>query len=93
MNTTRRGVLKGIGGALTLPLLEVGAAANDPPPVRFLVVGNPLGMHPEHFFPETFGKVFALSPTLGSLDWVKDRMTVLSHTDHGMNNGHGKEIA
>jgi hypothetical protein len=93
MNTTRRTVLKGLAGALTLPALEANAAVGAPTPTRFLVVGNPLGMHPEHFFPNAFGKDFAISPTLKSLDWMHDRLTILSHTDHGMNNGHGREIS
>ena len=106
MNTNRpsllrRSLLKGLGGALTLPLLETGvvrsqAAESNAKPqslTRLLVVGNPLGMHPEHFFPKDFGKDFTISPTLSSLDWLKDRMTVLSHTDHGMVNGHGREIS
>ena len=83
---------------MTLPLLEASAeqahaGESKPTPTRFLVVGNPLGAHPEHFFPQDFGKDFTLSPTLKSLDWLKDRMTVISHTDHGMNNGHGREIS
>ncbi|SMP43034.1 Protein of unknown function [Neorhodopirellula lusitana] len=98
MDTTRRNVLKGLGGALTLPMLEAStrqaqAAGSKDTPTRLLVVGNPLGAHPEHFFPADFGKSFTLSPTLRSLDWVKDRMTVISHTDHGMVNGHGREIS
>ena len=98
MNSTRRNVLKGLGGVLSLPLLEAGtsrayAAAADATPTRLLVVGNPLGMHPEHFFPQDFGKDFTISPTLRSLEWVKDRMTIISHTDHGMVNGHGREIS
>lgn len=97
MNSNRRSFLKGVGGALALPLLDIDAvqsAINQPAetPTRFLVVGNPLGMHPEHFFPTDFGKEFTISPTLKSLDWMKDRMTVLTHTDHGMVNGHGREI-
>ena len=93
MNTHRRTFLKGIGGALALPLLESSHAASRSAPTRFLVVGNPLGMHPEHFFPQDFGKGFTTPETLRPLDWLKDRMSVLSHTDHGMNSGHGKEIA
>lgn len=91
--TTRRTLFKGIGGALSLPMLEVCAADSTPPPIRFLVVGNPLGMHPEHFFPSQFGKDFTLPPTLQSLEWLRDRMTILSHTDHGMVSGHGREIS
>ena len=96
MNTTRRTILKGIGGALTLPLLESlssAAPSRNNPPTRFLVVGNPFGAHPEHFFPGQFGKEFKISPTLQSLDWLKDRLTVISHTDHNMVSGHGREIS
>lgn len=93
MNATRRTFLKGIGGALALPCLEAYAAADQPAPTRFLVVGNPLGMHPEHFFPQMYGRDFVLPETLKSLEWLQDRLTILSHTDHGMNNGHGREIS
>lgn len=93
MNTHRRKFLKTIGGVLSLPALESFGAAKEGPPMRFLVVGNPLGAHPEHFFPADFGKDFTISPTLSSLDWLKNRMTVLSHTDHNMQSGHGKEVA
>lgn len=97
-NISRRSVLKGLGGVLTLPQLEsLSYGADDTKqkaaPTRLLIVGNPLGAHPEHFFPKDFGKNFTLSPTLKSLDWLKDRITVISHTDHGMNNGHGREIS
>lgn len=96
MTTTRRNVLKGIGGALTLPLLEsfAGAEASEPQtPTRFLVVGNPFGAHPDNFFPREFGKSFTLSPTLSPLAWLKDRLTIISHTDHNMVSGHGREIS
>ena len=83
-----------MGGALALPMLESVALSSGTVevPTRFLVVGNPLGMHPEHFFPQDFGKNFTLSKTLNSLEWLKARMTILSHTDHGMVNGHGREV-
>ena len=89
----RRTALKGIGGALTLPLLKSTASARQTPPTRFLVVGNPLGMHPEHFFPNEFGTAFEFPETVRSLDWLRERVTILSHADHGMNNGHGREIS
>ena len=92
MNVNRRTILRGLGGALTLPLLET-RAATAAAPIRFLVVGNPFGMHPEHFFPTQFGTEFTLPTTLRSLGWLKDRLSILSHTDHGMNNGHGREIS
>lgn len=96
MNTTRRTVLKGIGGALTLPLLEslsFAATSQRAVPTRFLVVGNPFGAHPDNFFPQDFGKDFTISPTLKSLEWLKDRLTIISHTDHNMVSGHGREIS
>ncbi|MDF1741655.1 MAG: DUF1552 domain-containing protein [Verrucomicrobiales bacterium] len=93
MKTDRRNFIKGLGGALTLPFLESTAFAGQKSATRFLVVGNPFGMHPEHFFPKDFGKDFTVSRTLKSLDWVKDRTTVLSHTDHNMVSGHGREVA
>ncbi|EMI21957.1 secreted protein containing DUF1552 [Rhodopirellula maiorica SM1] len=99
MNANRRHVLKGLGGVLSLPLLEASvsnvdaATTTSQTPTRLLVVGNPLGAHPEHFFPTDFGKNFTISPTLKPLEWAKDRMTIVSHTDHGMNNGHGREIS
>lgn len=96
MRTDRRRFLKGIGGALALPLLEThlsaGSAAHTPV-TRFLVVGNPFGAHPDHFFPRKFGKRFTFSPTLEPLAWLQDRMTVISHIDHNMVSGHGREIA
>lgn len=93
MSIDRRALLRGVGGTLALPLLEASAGDSHDIPTRFLVVGNPLGAHPEHFFPKNFGRDFSISPTLKSLDWLKDRMTVLTHTDHGMVSGHGREIA
>ncbi len=89
----RRTAFKCVGGALTLPLLESTLGAAETPPIRFLVVGNPLGMHPDHFFPTEFGKDFEFPTALRSLDWLRDRVTILTHTDHGMNNGHGREIS
>lgn len=92
MKTNRRAFLKGLGGALTLPLLETAAATSESAPMRLLVVGNPLGMHPDNFFPKQFGKNFTFPKTLQSLDWLKNRISILSHTDHGMKSGHGREI-
>ena len=96
MNTNRRRLLKGFGGALALPALEMNAATGETTrlnPTRFLVVGNPFGAHPDHFFPKDFGKDFTISPTLESLQWLQDRLTIISHTDHNMVSGHGREIS
>ena len=96
MNTNRRTFLKGVGGALALPALDSqlsAARAKAGPPLRFLVVGNPFGAHPGHFFPKDFGKDFKTSPTLRPLAWLQDRLTVISRTDHNMVSGHGREIS
>ena len=93
MKINRRTFLKGVGGALSLPLLESFGAIGSPTPTRFLVVGNPLGMHPDNFFPKTFGQDFIFPETLKSLEWLRRRMTVISHTDHGMVSGHGRELS
>lgn len=94
MTPSRRSFIKGLGGALALPFLESSAFdAQGGSRTRFLVVGNPFGMHPDFFFPDGFGKEIALPQTLQSLEWVKDRLTILSHTDHGMVSGHGREIS
>jgi hypothetical protein len=92
----RRILLKGIGGALSLPLLEslaMSDSAAHQVPTRFLAVGNPFGAHPGSFFPKDFGQDFTISPTLSSLEWLKGRLTVVSHTDHNMVSGHGREIS
>ncbi|GAB5559337.1 MAG: DUF1552 domain-containing protein [Synoicihabitans sp.] len=92
MKIKRRSFLKGVGGALALPLLESFGSVAMSTPTRFLVVGNPLGMHPDNFFPQTFGHDYVLPQTLKSLEWLRDRMTIISHTDHGMVSGHGREV-
>ena len=82
-----------MGGAMALPALECLGAAKEASKTRCLIVANPLGMHPNHFFPKTFGKNFELPSSLRSLNWLKDRLSIFSHTDHNMVNGHGRELA
>ncbi len=93
MKANRRKFIKGLGGTLALPFLESECFAGETAPTRFLVAGNPFGMHPDYFFPKELGKDAPLSPTLQSLDWLKDRLTILSHTDHNMVSGHGREVS
>lgn len=94
----RRRLLGAFGGALTLPLLEstlsaTPAVARQETPTRFLVVGNPFGAHPDNFFPKEFGANFSFPRTLSSLEWLRDRLSIFSHTDHNMKSGHGREVA
>lgn len=102
MIPNRRAVFRTLGGALALPALEsirttnasVSAAeANSNGPKRFLVAGNPFGAHPENFFPKEFGKDYTFPRTLKSLEWLRDRLSIFSHTDHNMKSGHGREVA
>lgn len=96
MTISRRTALKGVGGALTLPLLESATTASQSdssPPTQSLVVGNPFGAHPGHFFPHDFGRTFSISPTLASQEWLKDRLTIISQTDHNMVNGRGRQVS
>ena len=101
----RRSLLSTFGGALALPMLESHtcnaapiangetSTARGETPIRLLVVGNPFGAHPDNFFPKEFGKDFRFPKTLSSLDWLRDRISILSHTDHNMKSGHGREVA
>ena len=66
MKLDRRNFIKGMGGILSLPLLEsLGTAQSGASPTRFLVVGNPLGMHPENFSPIHLGKIIRCQPPCG----------------------------
>ncbi len=78
---------------MALPSLECLGGAAEASKTRCLIVANPLGMHPGYFFPKTFGKNFDLPLSLRSLNWLKDRLSIFSHTDHKMVNGHGREVA
>ncbi|MDF1657153.1 MAG: DUF1552 domain-containing protein [Verrucomicrobiales bacterium] len=93
MKIDRRKFLASMGGAMALPSLECLGGAAEAAKTRCLIVANPLGMHPAHFFPKQYGKNFDLPSTLRSLDWLKDRLSIFSHTDHNMVNGHGREVA
>lgn len=102
MKPSRRTLLASIGGSLALPILESDSAgasdvaesvARASTQTRFLIVGNPFGMHPDHFFPKEFGRDFRFPRTLESLQWLRDRISIFSHTDHGMQSGHGREVA
>lgn len=91
-------MLAAVGGALTLPVLESDASEKRSPestPVakRLLVVANPFGAHPDNFFPKELGKDFRFPKTIQSLQWLSDRLSVFSHTDHNMKSGHGRELA
>jgi hypothetical protein len=90
----RRRFLTATGMALPMPLLAANAPiSRGSGPRRLVIVGNPYGMHPQSFFPKTFGKRYKLSPELQTWQWLQDRFTVFSHVDHNMESGHFKEAA
>lgn len=97
---SRRTVLRGLGTAVALPLLDAMApalslAAEDKDkksaPVRMAFVYVPNGMHMQAWTPEQVGADFALQPIMEPLAGLKDQMLVLSGLaqDHGRAHGDG----
>ena len=85
---SRRTVLRGLGAAVSLPLLD----AMVPPltalertaaqsPLRFGAVYVPNGVIPGQWFPATEGAAFEFSPTLKPLDKFRDQLLVVSGLD------------
>ena len=82
---SRRTVLRGMGGAVALPLLDamvpaLTAAANTPAkPVRRLgVVYHPNGVIYDRWLPKGEGAGFELSPTLAPLEPFRDKLIVVT---------------
>ena len=82
----RRRFLKAAGVAIALPTLESFGMPtlrpNKKPQMRLVCVASALGMNPEAFFPSKFGTEYELSPSLKSLEPLKQDFTVFSHMDH-----------
>ncbi|MEE2636284.1 MAG: DUF1552 domain-containing protein [Acidobacteriota bacterium] len=85
MSLPRRMVLRGLGAAVSLPLLDAmvpalsafsRTAANSAR--RFGVVYVPNGMAMEHWTPTAEGSAFSLTPILQPLASFQDQMTVVS---------------
>jgi hypothetical protein len=101
---TRRTLLRGLGTAVTLPLLESlvprGAFGQDtaslakqavtaPVPRRVAWLYVPNGIHMPAWTPETTGKDFELTPTLKPLAAYRDKMTVITGLVDDKANAHG----
>lgn len=96
----RRAFLKGTGVAMALPFFEsmwplplqsVGAAATTSPsgaPMRMVCIGNPLGLMPDSFFPESEGTDYPLSDLLRPIARHRKDFTVFSNLDHDISGGH-----
>jgi hypothetical protein len=85
MALPRRTVLRGMGAALALPLLEAmvpaltataKTAAN--PPRRFGAVFVPLGERPGYWTPSTVGSNFEFTPILKPVEKFREHVTLVS---------------
>lgn len=91
---SRRRFLQGAGIALSLPWLEsmtpafawaTGAAktaAAAGPPRRMFAICNNLGLLPDQFFPQQFGRGYALSPYLKLVEEHRNDFTVFTGVSH-----------
>ena len=81
---SRRTVLRGVGAAVALPLLDAmvpafATAATTPAPVRrFGVVYHPNGVIYDKWLPTGAGTDFELSPTLAGLKPFRDKLIVVT---------------
>lgn len=82
---SRRTVLRGLGTAMALPMLEAmmprttfGAPAAKKSPVRMAFLFVPNGMNMDDWTPKVEGTDFEISPTLKPVADYKSQMTVLS---------------
>lgn len=95
----RRTMLRSSGVAIALPFLdcmlpagaaEAKRAAVRPP--RMVLIGQPLGMYSENFFPEQPGKNYEPSRYLKVLQPHRERFTVFSGMSHNYAAGHFAEV-
>jgi hypothetical protein len=84
----RRTFLRGLGAALSLPLLDAmvpsmtALAATPAGPVRRLgFVYMPMGAHMPEWTPAGAGRLGELSPALRALEPVKEQITVITNTE------------
>jgi Protein of unknown function (DUF1552) len=80
---SRRTVLRGVGTAVALPLLDAmvpafATAASTKPVRRLGVVYHPNGIIYDQWLPKGVGSEFELSPTLAGLQPFKDKLIVVT---------------
>src|SRR5262249_42265643 len=101
---SRRRFLRGVGVAMSLPLLEAmhletaragsGSPAPDARPRRLLGICNNLGLRPDLFFPGSAGREYAASPYLELLAAHRNDFTVISGVSHpNVDGGHPSDIS
>ena len=93
---SRRTMLRGVGTAVALPLLDAmvpafATAAATRPARRFGVVYHPNGVIYDQWLPKGEGANFELSPTLQGLEPFKDKVIVITglFSDQAEANGDG----
>lgn len=92
----RRRVLRGLGVAITLPVLDChrSSAATPTPtqPRRMLLISNNLGVLPKHFFPADAGTNYTPSLYLRELAEFRSQFSVFSGLSHpAVTGGHSTE--
>ena len=100
---SRRRFLRGMGVAMSLPLLDVmqpgfARAGTSAPlahtPRRMLGVCNNLGLRPDLFFPAGTGREYEASPYLKLLEAHRNDFTVISGVSHpNVDGGHPSDIS
>jgi len=99
---SRRRFLRGLGVAMSLPLLEAmqprfARAASNPAggtPRRMLGICNNLGLRPDLFFPQGAGRDYVASPYLKLLEAHRNDFTVISGVSHpNVDGGHPSDIS
>src|SRR5262245_55105914 len=83
----RRTILRGIGATVALPLLDAMVPAMAATPAtksRYSFLHVPHGASPGYWRPTSSGKSWELSRILQPIAPFKDRITVISGTDHRM---------
>jgi hypothetical protein len=92
---SRRTLLRGMGAAVALPLLDSMSSAAAPPanvPKRFGVVFVPLGERPGYWTPKQTGADFEFSPILKPLEPFRNSLTVVSELCDPLD-GHAVTVA
>ena len=98
---TRRTVLRGLGVAMGLPLLDAmkpvaafaGSASAEKTPVRMAFLFFPNGVNPNTWTPKGFGKGFGLNPVMEPMRSIKDEVLVLTNlTNRATDTGDGHYV-
>jgi len=84
-HVSRRMVLRGVGAAMALPLLDSMVPAQTPlsqtaavPPTRFTGIFVPHGMAPGYWIPEKVGTGFEFTPIMKPLEPLREQTVILS---------------